>query len=160
MPSLAKILLPVDFSGRCRGGARYVEALGARFGSEITLLHVLPPPHHHDARIAHRHVPHRHHERHEGPAPPDHRERPIDGDPRDAVRVGVEHLAERADAVVPPGEVAVQQVAVYQVGGVGSEPFPIPEWIRKGRECNSGRGQPAGHSPAASLRAMSAATAR
>ncbi len=45
MPSLAKILLPVDFSGRCRGGARYVEALGARFGSEITLLHVLPPPH-------------------------------------------------------------------------------------------------------------------
>ena len=45
MPSLAKILLPVDFSGRCRGGARYVEALGARFDSEITLLHVLPPPH-------------------------------------------------------------------------------------------------------------------
>lgn len=45
MPSLAKILLPVDFSGRCRGGARYVEALAARFGSEVTLLHVLPPPH-------------------------------------------------------------------------------------------------------------------
>ncbi len=45
MPSLTKILLPVDFSGRCRGAARYAEALGARFGSEITLLHVLPPPH-------------------------------------------------------------------------------------------------------------------
>lgn len=45
MPSLAKILLPVDFSGRCRGAARYVEALAARFGSEVTVLHVLPPPH-------------------------------------------------------------------------------------------------------------------
>ena len=45
MPSLAKILMPVDFSGRCRGAARYAEALGSRFGSEITLLHVLPPPH-------------------------------------------------------------------------------------------------------------------
>ena len=44
MPSLAKILLPVDFSGRCRGGARYVEALAARLGSEVILLHVLPPP--------------------------------------------------------------------------------------------------------------------
>ncbi len=43
MPSLAKILLPVDFSGRCRGGARYVEALAARFDSEITVLHVLTP---------------------------------------------------------------------------------------------------------------------
>ena len=45
MPSLATILMPVDFSGRCRGGARYLEALAARFRSEITLLHVLPPPH-------------------------------------------------------------------------------------------------------------------
>ncbi len=45
MPSLAKILMPVDFSGRCRGAARYAEALGSRFGSEIILLHVLPPPH-------------------------------------------------------------------------------------------------------------------
>ncbi len=47
-------------------------------------------------------------------------------------------------------QVAVQQVAVYQAGGVGSEPFAIPEWIRKGREGNSGRGQQGGHSPAAS----------
>ena len=45
MPSLAKILMPVDFSGRCHGAARYAEALGSRLGSEITLLHVLPPPH-------------------------------------------------------------------------------------------------------------------
>lgn len=45
MPSLAKILLPVDFSGRCHGAARYAEVLAAHFGSEITVLHVLPPPH-------------------------------------------------------------------------------------------------------------------
>ena len=45
MASLTKILLPVDFSGRCHGAARYAEALGARYGAEVTLLHVLPPPH-------------------------------------------------------------------------------------------------------------------
>ncbi len=45
MPSLARILLPVDFSGRSRGAARYAEVLGARFGSQVTLLHVVPPPH-------------------------------------------------------------------------------------------------------------------
>jgi nucleotide-binding universal stress UspA family protein len=45
MASLTKILLPVDFSGRCHGAARYAEALGSRFGAEVTLLHVLPPPH-------------------------------------------------------------------------------------------------------------------
>lgn len=45
MPSLEKILLPVDFSGRCAGAARYAAVLAARFGSEVTLLHVLPPPH-------------------------------------------------------------------------------------------------------------------
>jgi nucleotide-binding universal stress UspA family protein len=45
MPSLDRILLPVDFSERCQGAARYAEALAARFGSELTLLHVLPPPH-------------------------------------------------------------------------------------------------------------------
>jgi len=43
MAVLAKILLPVDFSERCLGAARYAAALGARFGSEITLLHVLEP---------------------------------------------------------------------------------------------------------------------
>jgi len=45
MRSLSRILLPVDFSGRCVGGAHYAQALAARFGSEITILHVLPPPH-------------------------------------------------------------------------------------------------------------------
>lgn len=45
MPSLTKILIPVDFSGRCIGAARYAEVLAAHFGSEITVLHVLPPPH-------------------------------------------------------------------------------------------------------------------
>jgi len=45
MFSLAKIVLPVDFSERSVGAARYVEALATRFGSEVVLLHVLPPPH-------------------------------------------------------------------------------------------------------------------
>lgn len=45
MFSLAKIVLPVDFSERSAGAARYVEALAARFGSEVILLHVVPPPH-------------------------------------------------------------------------------------------------------------------
>jgi nucleotide-binding universal stress UspA family protein len=44
MPSLARVLMPVDFSGRSRAGARYLAPLAARFGSEITLVHVLPPP--------------------------------------------------------------------------------------------------------------------
>jgi nucleotide-binding universal stress UspA family protein len=44
MATLAKILLPVDFSGRCRGAARYAEALANRFDAEILMLHVLPPP--------------------------------------------------------------------------------------------------------------------
>ena len=40
---LTKILLPVDFSERCLGAARYAEALAAHFHAEITLLHVLEP---------------------------------------------------------------------------------------------------------------------
>jgi nucleotide-binding universal stress UspA family protein len=44
MFSLGKILFPVDFSGQCRGAARYaVPTLAKRFNSEVTLLHVLPP---------------------------------------------------------------------------------------------------------------------
>ena len=43
MPTLAKILVPVDFSERCLGAARYAEALSGRFQSEIALLHVLEP---------------------------------------------------------------------------------------------------------------------
>lgn len=40
---LTKILLPVDFSERCLGAARYSEALAAHFHAEITLLNVLEP---------------------------------------------------------------------------------------------------------------------
>jgi len=43
MPSLAKILLPVDFSERAIGAARYARCLATRCQSEIVLLHVLPP---------------------------------------------------------------------------------------------------------------------
>ena len=42
MPSLAKILLPVDFSERSLGAARCTKVLASRFHSQITLLHVLP----------------------------------------------------------------------------------------------------------------------
>jgi nucleotide-binding universal stress UspA family protein len=35
------ILFPVDFSDRCRGAARYVEAVAGRFQSRLVLLHVL-----------------------------------------------------------------------------------------------------------------------
>jgi len=45
MPSLAKILLPVDFSERAIGAARYARCLAGRCHSEIILLHVLPPLH-------------------------------------------------------------------------------------------------------------------
>jgi len=45
MKPLAKILLPVDFSERSLGAARYARALAEHFHSELTLLHVLTPPH-------------------------------------------------------------------------------------------------------------------
>lgn len=45
MKSLAKILLPVDFSERSLGAARYAKTLADHFHSELTLLHVLTPPH-------------------------------------------------------------------------------------------------------------------
>ncbi len=45
MRSLSRILLPVDFSERSIGAARYARTLACRFHSEITLLHVLTPPH-------------------------------------------------------------------------------------------------------------------
>jgi nucleotide-binding universal stress UspA family protein len=40
---LTKILLPVDFSERCLGAARYAAVLAAHFQAEIALLHVLEP---------------------------------------------------------------------------------------------------------------------
>ncbi len=42
---LSHILVPVDFSERGAGAARYAEAIMSRFDSRLTLLHVLPPPH-------------------------------------------------------------------------------------------------------------------
>jgi nucleotide-binding universal stress UspA family protein len=41
MPSITKILFPVDFSDSCIGAARYVEALAGRFEARIMLLHVV-----------------------------------------------------------------------------------------------------------------------
>jgi nucleotide-binding universal stress UspA family protein len=43
MPSLASILLPIDFSERSMGAARCAKALAVHFGSQVTLLHVLAP---------------------------------------------------------------------------------------------------------------------
>jgi nucleotide-binding universal stress UspA family protein len=45
MFSLAKILFPIDFSERSAAAAHCVAALASRFASEVTMLHVLPPPH-------------------------------------------------------------------------------------------------------------------
>ncbi|HVN05543.1 MAG TPA: universal stress protein [Bryobacteraceae bacterium] len=45
MKSLSKILLPVDFSERSLGAARYAKMMADHFHSELTLLHVLTPPH-------------------------------------------------------------------------------------------------------------------
>ena len=41
MPRFSRILFPVDFSDRCRGAGRYVEAIAGRFGSEVMMLHVI-----------------------------------------------------------------------------------------------------------------------
>ena len=46
MPSLSKILLPVDFSERSAGAGRYARLLAGHFQSELTLLHTLVPLHH------------------------------------------------------------------------------------------------------------------
>jgi nucleotide-binding universal stress UspA family protein len=43
MKSLSKILLPVDFSERSLGAARYAKFLADHFQSEITLLHSITP---------------------------------------------------------------------------------------------------------------------
>jgi nucleotide-binding universal stress UspA family protein len=44
MPKLSRILVPVEFSPRCRGAVQYAEALSCHFHSEIVLLHVVIPP--------------------------------------------------------------------------------------------------------------------
>jgi len=43
MLSLAKIVLPVDFSERAAHAARFSARVAERFGAEIILVHVLPP---------------------------------------------------------------------------------------------------------------------
>ena len=44
MRSFSRILLPVDFSERSTGAARYAQALALHFHAELVLLHVLTPP--------------------------------------------------------------------------------------------------------------------
>src|ERR1035438_4375089 len=44
MPKLSRILVPVEFSPRCRGAVQYAEALSSHFHCEIVLLHVVIPP--------------------------------------------------------------------------------------------------------------------
>jgi len=39
-----RILIPIDFSERCLGAARFAIPLAERFHSEITFLHVKDPP--------------------------------------------------------------------------------------------------------------------
>ena len=46
MRSISKILLPVDFSERSTGAARYARALARHFQAELIFLHVLTPPSH------------------------------------------------------------------------------------------------------------------
>ena len=43
MRSLSKILLPVDFSERSVGAARYARLLASQTQCELILLHVVPP---------------------------------------------------------------------------------------------------------------------
>ena len=44
MFALKKILLPVDFSEKSAGAARYAEGLASHFRSELIVLHVVQPP--------------------------------------------------------------------------------------------------------------------
>ena len=44
MLSLKKMLLPVDFSDRCEGAARYAQLIASRFHSHIIMLHVEHDP--------------------------------------------------------------------------------------------------------------------
>src|SRR5260370_8294912 len=44
MPSLSRILVPVEFSPRCRGAVQYAEALSSHSHWQIVRLHVVMPP--------------------------------------------------------------------------------------------------------------------
>ena len=43
-PRLGRILVPVEFSGRCERAAWYAQALAHHFHSEVVLLHAVSPP--------------------------------------------------------------------------------------------------------------------
>jgi nucleotide-binding universal stress UspA family protein len=45
MAIVTNVLFPVDFSERCVGAARYVEAIVGRFQAKLTLLHVMADAH-------------------------------------------------------------------------------------------------------------------
>ena len=57
MVPFSKILIPIDFSERCLGAARFSIPLAERFHSEITLLHVEPPPEAYPDRSIEREIP-------------------------------------------------------------------------------------------------------
>jgi len=57
MVPFSKILFPIDFSERCLGAARYSIPLAERFHSEVTLLHVEPPPEAYPDRSIDREIP-------------------------------------------------------------------------------------------------------
>lgn len=57
MVPFSKILFPIDFSERCLGAARYSIPFAERFHSEITLLHVQPPPEAYPDRDIEREIP-------------------------------------------------------------------------------------------------------
>jgi len=57
MVLFSKILIPIDFSERCLGAARFAIPLAERFHSEITLLHVEPPPEAYPDRSIEREIP-------------------------------------------------------------------------------------------------------
>lgn len=44
MAWLSEIVAPVAFSPGCRGATQYAETLACHFHSELTLIHVVPPP--------------------------------------------------------------------------------------------------------------------
>jgi len=57
MVPFLKILIPIDFSERCLGAARFSIPLAERFHSQITLLHVEAPPEAYPDRDLEREVP-------------------------------------------------------------------------------------------------------
>jgi nucleotide-binding universal stress UspA family protein len=57
MVPFSEILIPIDFSERCLGAARFSIPLAERFHSEITLLHVEAPPEAYPDRDLEREVP-------------------------------------------------------------------------------------------------------